>query len=405
MNNKKGIFRDLHTITNFKYHGNILWNGTLDPNKKFKMDDYLNYLKTLEICNEFNEKMNMDFEFYYNYKILGVCLLHNNTKLITIETDEHIHLITDQNFKTLYVTIGKCHPVFWYRFTSKKAFIDNFDAIYETYNSEVNIKNNNSLTVGFIGNETILSLNIHDLENHLLLNKYSDKLIWGSQWADHPFRNEYTKKTLTYTESIIYTGQAMMQENNKYTVSVKSKYSKSIITIHDYADAFIITIQYNPIHTPQNKSVNEIFERTYDIDLPIDVIMILITFPFVNHNDILNINPFTNFNLYILSLLVENNSELTDESLFKLNDICKTDIDHELKDEIIKYIEQTNDYKTLEKIMKDDYLFGLLNDMGKPNEQKVSVIIDNLLEKHNCKDNEFIQKKIESYIISCIDSI
>ena len=55
----------------------------------------------------------------------------------------------------------------------------------------------------FIGNDNILGLDIHDIENHFLLQKYTDKLIYGSMWNDHPFRKEFQDKSIDQLNGII----------------------------------------------------------------------------------------------------------------------------------------------------------------------------------------------------------
>lgn len=199
MSAKKNPFKEIKKNINYdnsKHIGKIIWNDDIEQDKQFKMIDYINYIKSTNIYNEFNDKINIKLDEYINYKILGICNMNNNLKIITMDPTEFIFLITDKYYKLLYITIGKCHPLFWYKFTTKKTFMDNFDTIYEIYNPiQYIIEFPNNIN-SFIGNEEILSLNVHDIENHLILNKYTDKLIWGSNWIDHPFRNEYSKKIL-----------------------------------------------------------------------------------------------------------------------------------------------------------------------------------------------------------------
>ncbi|QKF93698.1 hypothetical protein QKU48_gp0240 [Fadolivirus algeromassiliense] len=398
MNNKKYIFKDLKTITNLRNYGNIIWNNDLEIDKRFKISDYLSYVKSTDIYKSFNDKLNIDFDTYTNFRIMGVCNLYNQLKLTITDISEYIYIITDQIYKTLYISIGRCHPIFWYKCTNKKSYIDTFDNIFESYNVNDYTLDHKMNIKGFIGNEDILSLNIHDLENHLILNKYSDKLIWGSFWLDHPFREEYLTKSVSYTDSIIYTGQSMRQEENKYTVSVRTLYSKSLITIHCYNDAYVVELRYNPINTHHIVTINEIFGRSYNIDMPIDVVITLINFPFVTYNDILNMIPFNQFHMYIITLLTDMNKS-NDTTIQKLDEIINNlDKDDELVIEVKHYINQLENYKLLKQIIDENNFNDVIENIDNLNDTTISKIINDLMNKYNCIDNDFIKRKLYEYL-------
>ena len=405
MSNKKNVFKEITKNINYynlKHMGKIIWNIDLEPEKRFKMIDYISYIKSTDIYEGFNEKININFDEYVNYKILGICNL-DNLKLISIDPSEFIFLITDQHYKSLYISIGKCHPLFWYKFTSKKSFIDNFDKIYEIYNPTHYPINFPNKINGFIGNDEILSLNIHDIENHLILNKYTDKLIWGSNWLDHPFRNEYTKKNVTYVDSIIYTGQSMRQhENSEYSVNVRTNYSKSIITIYYYEDAFILELKYNSIDTKQIESINNIFGRKYQSDIPIDVIIALINFPFVTCTSILNMKPLTIFHFYVVTLLA-NNTQLFDNILPQLNTIVddKTNDYDTIKEYVYDFIQKNNSDKLLAQIISENDIYEIIENINELSE--IDKIIYDVLEKYKCVDNNYIKNILTEMFINGIN--
>lgn len=269
------------------------------------------------------DNLDIDFTSYDNCEIIGI-----------FDVDKYIIISDDVN--TLYISLGQCHPVFWYVFTSLKELLDSFDNIYEIY-CHHNISQYTNNIKGFIGNEAMLELNINDLENHLLLNSYTDKLLWGSLWKHHPYRNEYETGNVSHIDSIIYTGQAMRQNEYEYTISVLTEYSKSEIKIIHFDEAYIIEIRYNPVNTSKNKIINELFKRNYPEDLPIDVIIAIINFPFVTYDTILALRPFSLFHFYIILTLVENNENLQTKlhnDLQIILDDPNNKIEQEVKDEI-----------------------------------------------------------------------
>lgn len=403
MSIKKNSFKEINKTINYnntKHISKVIWNSDLEQDKKFKMNDYINYVKSTDIYSEFNNKINVNLDEYTNYKILGICsLVNNNLKMITMDPTEFMFLLTDQHYKLLFISIGKCHPLFWYKFTNKKTFINNFDVIYEAYNPIQYTINFSNKISGFIGNEEILSLNIHDIENHFILNKYTDKLIWGSKWDDYPFRSEYTKKNVSHIDNIIHTGQAMRQNGDcEYSVSVRTNYSKSIITIYYYDDAFIVELKYNEIETKQIESINNTFGRKYKTNIPIDVIMTLINFPFVTHMDILNMKPLSIFHFYVITLLV-NEIKLFDDILPQLNNMVndKSDYDDITKEYMKDFIKKNNSYKLLLQIINENDICGIIDGTkeGEITElNNIDKVINDIMIKYKCMDNEYIKNEL-----------
>lgn len=316
----EGIFKNLNEkINKLKYANEIMW---YDKNE-------IDITKFLNVYKESNMYDNLDINFslYENCEIVGI-----------FDVDKYI--IVSDDFNSLYISIGQCHPLFWYVFTNLDELIDLFDHIYEIYNQEQTTYNKS--IKGFIGNEAMLELNIHDIENHFILNSYTDKLIWGSLWKHHPYRNEYENGNVSQIDSIIYTGQAMRQNNDEYTISVLTEYSKSEIKVIHYEEAYIMEVKYNSLFSSKNKIINELFKRNYPDDLPIDVIMAIINFPFVTYENFINMKPFSMFHFYILLILVENDNQKQAKLYNDLQIIVhdnNNEIEQDVKDEIKSFLE------------------------------------------------------------------
>ena len=327
----EGIFNNLmDKMKNLKYANEIMW---YDENEI----DIAKFLSAYKSPNIY-DNLEVDFTSYDNCKIIGI-----------FDVDKYI--ITTDDFNSLYISVGQCHPLFWYVFTSFEEFILLFDQIYEIYCHHNTVPYSNYVR-GFIGNDVMLELTIHDIENHLLLNPYTDKLIWGSLWKHHPHRTEYESGNVSHIDSIIYTGQAMRQNDSEYSVSILTEYSKSELKITHYEEAYLLEVKYNPIKSFKNKVINELFKRNYPEDLPIDVIIAIINFPFITYGNILALKPFSLFHFYILLILAENDEHLQSklyEDLQKVIDDNTNQIHDDVREEIKTFIENKT-YTTDKKI-------------------------------------------------------
>ena len=386
-NKKKEAYSFIQNIKslNTKYKNEIIWN-TLPIN------EYIEYINSIDIYNDITTNLNINIKEYKDYEIIGFCEINKNLRFVG-DFDEHMYLITDSSKKKLYISIGKCHPIFWYLIKSESEFTDNFDNIYETYNQEGYHLHHTKKIRAFMGTNELLSLDVFDIETHLLLHKYSEKLLWGSKWKDFPYRNNYLVENVSQFDSNIFTSHAMQQDykENTYNISVRSKYSKSVITFYYHEDAYIVEIKYNPLHTNQIMNINKDFNRSYDNDIPIDVVLMLFNFPFIKFKDIIEMKPFLNFHFYIINLLISDDKELLKtigpELQKLLND--QPDIEDNLKKEIIDFIKYTKDIKVIEEILTEikDLIY---------NDKEVK--LEDLLQKYKCTDNDYVKNCLDYYL-------
>jgi hypothetical protein len=395
-NGKTNNFKNFHKIqthNKIKHIDKIIWNKNLSKEKKVPIKDIIYSLQMAE--TEISKKLEIKLDSYLNYNVLGHILTDNDP----------IYLITDDCYKVLYISIGKSHPIFWYKFTTKKDFTNSFDNIYEKYTkTEYDMNMSKSVKV-FVGDINILSINIHDIENHLLLQKYTDKLIYGSMWKDHPFRDEYKNSYIDPIKSVILTGQAMRQDEKlPYCVNVRTLYSKSLITMYDYDDIFILEIAYNPVVSNQVKNINSLLERNYNNDIPIDVLISIFGFPFITHTDIIKMKPLTRYHIFILSILVMHDSDLVlelAEDFKKLIENKDNDnFDEVVYDEINSYLKLSNDLKLFRKIIQDKEIDDMI-ESNKVNELEKCVAT--ISKKYNCSDNEFIKQELKEFILMHFD--
>lgn len=395
---RKNIFKKFKKdiiLADIKFKDKIIWD------KSTKMEDYINFVKSINIYERTNDSNEIKIDNYLDHKIIGFCEIKNN-KYNSNYSLNYLYIIRDNEKKSLYVSIEKCHPIFWYKFLTKQDFFDNFDLIYDLYNRTNSPNELNGNISCFIGSNDILNLDIHDIENHFLVNGYSEKLIWGSKWSDYPFRDELTKREISHLEGILFIGQSMRQNSDDiYSVSVCSLFSKSIITICDYGDAFIMNIKYDKIDSPQIENLNKMYGRKYNLNIPIDVIILLLNFPFITYSDIMNMDQLTPYHFYVLSLLVESEDSLNIIlSNLKIN-IENNSLDKETKEDNLIFLDYVNGNFILKKIIKENNLNKIINE----SDNDINLTINNLLKKYDCEQNYYVKNELFEFINSNMNII
>ena len=269
-------------ITNNKKDKNI------QINKKININKFFNKLNT--------NKKNLRKD---KYLIIGYYLYENNNK---------IYLISDLEYKFLYLSIGICDPLFWIEFTTKTTLKNNLKKIIKQYsfaeNSSIHLGSTFKSIVNYDENTED---KIIDIKKNLISNNLSDNLLWGSAWKDYPFRNQYLKtKNINFKRSM--NTESMKQLHNKYKISCKTRYSKSIITFEYFNDIITIIVKYNPISNLDFEEVNFILDSNYPDDIPIDVLGVLSSFNVRSLYSYIEESYKVNNNLNILMKLIDNNN-------------------------------------------------------------------------------------------------
>lgn len=321
------------------------------------LEEFINYLidnYPLEKLTESN-----DLDDYKSYLLIGKCEINTHLKY---ESLGYMYFITDPDYKDIYISIDKSYPLFWYKYTTKKDFYNSLDNIYKAYNPTEYKLDFESDHRGFIGTEKMLGLSIDEIENHFILNIFTELLPWGSVWKDHPFRDIYQDGEVSSRQNIIMQTQAMKQLNDTiYHVNIRTQYSKSIITVEDYDGAFIINIQYDPVPGNQIHKINEEIGREYKSDLPVDVCMAIIGFPFVTHLGLLKLSPLTNYN-FMMASLVANKKEMYDELVPVVESIKEEHEDNSIVTVAEKFLSEIKTNKRLEDIFSDKNIENFIDE-------------------------------------------
>ena len=245
-------------------------------------------------------------------KIICKNRLKDNYLIIGCYKNKNIFLITNKNKSILYISIGICESIYWYKCKKKKLLSNFYNKIIEMYaNDKYKLEFSN------IYKSLLFEKNI---KNIFFPNKYLDNYFWGSSWKDYPFRNY----RINNKNRDIINKESLKQLQNIYSISCRTIYSKSIITIHNDNDILFVTVKYNSIKTEQNKSIGKKYNLILPNNLPIDVVFFLHKLKLISLPDYLEKSYLMNDNLNILFKLKNNlyfNSELNNSLKKVINNL------------------------------------------------------------------------------------
>lgn len=351
--------------------------------------------KSLEICDKINWECDVtieDFfkelnsgeeepvhEDYVDYKVVGTLALESGTA----------YLICDPEYKTIGFCMEHSQPLFWFVFRTKKLFYNHIDRYYNTYNVQDYPIEFNSWTRGFSGTVRMLGAKITDLQNYLINNRYTEFFTWGSAYDDYPFRDA-DLSTMTPKEIQVMHASAMKQKDDtNYCVNIRTKYSRSIITFIDYNGAFVSEIQYNSTTTPGVRQINEVLEKEFPEDIPLDVVLTLLYLPFTTHTGLLKLTPLNQDN-FMMANLVANNNEMYQELIDMMVDIQPTLEGDETQEAGHTFVKKLETNIIVNDILSD----GDFN-------QFVESLLDRLSSDKRCLD--FVKVDLRDFIEDRVD--
>jgi hypothetical protein len=166
---------------------------------------------------------------------------------------------------------------------------------------------------------------IRDFENRVVVNEFCDNLMWGSAHERDPYN---PAESFEFESLPVLTRAAVFRETLRQastrlpSTSFRSVYSRSIITITEHYDFWLVRVLYRPTPDSQRPSMEEVIEKAneryhlgYPADIPVDVIMALLGLPLIRGRRIgpgptqeawPALRPFARvYLLYIMGLLDE----------------------------------------------------------------------------------------------------
>lgn len=394
-----------------KHIDRILWVDELIDEQP-TMDLYIATVKERPIPEYVTDNPDYDFVDYQDHIVIGICEINMYLKLtVDDESRQYLYLITDPSYSILFISVNMTYPLFWYKFHSREELAAEFDNLFEIYSPQEYDLDFPETSRGFMGTDRSLQLTMDEMERHFIINPYTEILIWGSKWLDHPFRHEYLDNQVTGRESLFFSKQAMEQINEQTKhVSVRSLYSKSIITVEYKDKAFLINIKYKSINTPQIKIIDEDLGREFPTDMPIDVVMAMINFPFITHLGMLRIQSISNFNFMIAGMLA--NSKKMFEELMSETKILieKYKNDPEIVNIGMKFLRNLEANCIINEIFNDDAINveiaekvnGILN--RSVSFEKARIELTNIV-KEKLDELNVMETDVRDYIITIMVGI
>ena len=288
------------------------------------------------------------------YTIIGS--RKTNQSFLTTESStemDNLYLIkpnnTDDHF---YISLGFSEPIYWYFLNNPKKIRNQMEELILSYNMVVGedfmIK-----TYAFIGTDAIKNNNLLKIEERFLKSEYAESLLWGSYYAEYPFDR---KKMLELPGNIFLKNvqEAMKQYENYYSVSTRTMYSKSTIKITKLHGIYTVMIEYHPLnfrHTSL-EHINQTLGRFYTEDLPIDVVMLLHDYTFVDYlNLIEHSKPNYDVAFQILDQLIPNNeTNHLSRLISSITMLCFSEQDTERLTKLLKYKNHLSALKDRERL-------------------------------------------------------
>ena len=403
------LLRKLKAFAKLKYNDKLKWNYDgfdLEELVSAWCDNFLHINDTNMVA--FIQK-------FKNYEIIGFFEVNAHLSNPDIgSTAMKMYLISDTNFRELYMALCGTTPDHWYHFKSRKDLFNVFDFIYEQYNLKNYITKFEKTSRAFIGTFKMLEMNITEIQDIFILNTFSETFFWGSKWTDYPFRDMHTFKQLDNRERMLLQMQAMEQIPSMCSINFRTIITKSIVTVEVCNGAYIINIQYNPITINDSiiKRINKLYQKYYPLDLPLDVIAVIEYFPFVDHINLLNLEPLTDYN-FIMASLVANTKHMHYELVDKVTEILEEkslSIDDKLL-EFVKYFKKNLETNIqINNVLLDEKINKLINCKinalieGEETIEVVKKIILNELDKKLIELN-LMNEKVKMHLTGVIEGL
>jgi hypothetical protein len=174
------------------------------------------------------------------------------------------------------------------------------------------------------------------MERYMVLSRFTEPYIFGP-YCNPLTIEEYLATANSFNISVQYF-DIMKQNNSSFIVTVRSKYSGSLITIKFRQDGVTCEVEYTPVShnlintdSPMNKFISTINANCdFPIDLPLDVILFLAPMTPFRHarllDQILTTSVISPEMVSIFNDICPS-KETRNKSMVKLYDFCKTKAD------------------------------------------------------------------------------
>ena len=119
-------------------------------------------------------------------------------------------------------------------------------------------------------------------------------------------------------------------------------------------------LQYIPLHSPQIREINDVVDREYPLDLPIDIVMAAISLPYITNVGLLKLKPLCSYN-FLISSLISNTPEMCQEIIDEANNILKDeDLDEDTQIYSKDFIKNTETNIKIEYVLSTSELLNYI---------------------------------------------
>jgi len=293
---------------------------------------FVNNFDTDEMVLELNSEF---IKYKDDYEIVNKIEISKNIYRGLLEFDPvNLYVIKNLENGKQYIGLDRIPICLWYEH-------DNINDILSIYDLDEYPNTYDRHERGFISTESDGNLDIDDLERYLIYNEYFEHLTWGSVWSDFPFREQATNGQMSVFDLARLAYYSLRQnDQNIVKISCKTKISKSIVTFESHYGALLVDIRYNScVPNDQISLINEKLQRNYPLDIPLDVLVPLLNFPYENYKSILSVEQLNTYNIDT-SLLLCHTKEMYTEIRMEL---VKLKESNDKTDELTSHIERSLD--------------------------------------------------------------
>jgi len=211
----------------------------------------------------------------------------------------------DHKFDQLYISLYYSNPLYWYVIKSMKGLKKVVEELIDLYNMKAigDHPHLNKEVYAYMGTNSKLLLNPRAILSRLIISPFSEGFVWGPRHKDFPFDRELFSQLpldVQYSELSLVMNQdngddELDDEESKsnklpFTFSTKTMFSKSIIKFIDYHGIYVGRFKYRPCRVPNYgiELLNKELKRSYPLDLPIDLVISIEYYPFLDYLNILD---------------------------------------------------------------------------------------------------------------------
>lgn len=257
-----------------------------------------------------------------DYRIIGYIELNNN--IYHHNNHKAIYLISDLQ-STIYVSLGFSNPTLWYPITLDEnnnltsIHMELLSDIIEIYDIPDDIDYDVTKYI-LIGDMYQINQNIKSIQNHFLKSNIIEVLMWGSKHESYP----YNRLDIMYSnnkDKINYITKAMEQNDNQFSVSCRTLWSKSSIKIVQKLNYITLEIKYNTIKNNTTVDlINQYYSNDLPLNIPTDLAIALINLPYNDVKQLINDNDNIPELVTLLKVLIPK-SEIH-QLMFDLDNYC-----------------------------------------------------------------------------------